>query len=392
MNPIILTQEQEQAVSSILDFILDTDPANNRYVLTGIAGSGKTTILKEVVNQYQLITKIEKGIDDKFIPFTFIFTAMTNIASSVLSSVVGNSRTLHNYLKLFPNMYALSVKPNPYDFIIIDESSMLDDTLLATISPLTNKILFIGDSTQLPPVGLNHSPVFYQDYPTTELTHSIRQSSNTSVGIYCSQLQDYIRGNSDFPKLTCTNDIIHLSATDFENQIINNFQSNSKVLSLSNKTSMRYAKLINNSLTNTDIAIGDKVYVNSYHPDLSKQELYTIQALKESTSLGTKGYTVTLGLNNNKETFFTPFNSAKYKNKERSVSFKPEDRAIFKKCWVDIRHNYSSTIHKAQGSTYEDVYLDLNDFKYLKAQKELARLLYVAFSRATNKIYLTGDI
>lgn len=389
MNPIILTQVQEQAVSSILDFMLDTDPANNRYVLTGIAGSGKTTIIKEVVNQYKLITKLEKGIDDKFIPFTFIFTAMTNIASSVLANVVGNSRTLHNYLGLFPNMYALKVKPSPYDFIIIDESSMLDDTLLTTISPLTNKILFIGDSTQLPPVGLNHSPVFYQDYPTTELTHSIRQSSNTSVGIYCSQLQDYIRGNSDFPKLTCTNDIIHLSATDFENQIINNIQTNSKVLSLSNKTSMRYAKLISNSLTNTDIAIGDKVNVNSYHPQLSKQEIYTIHNLKASTSLGMKGYTVTLGFNN---TFFTPFNTTKYKAKERSVAFNPEARTVFKNSWIDIRHTYSSTIHKAQGSTYEDVYLDLNDFKYLKAQKELARLLYVAFSRATNKIYLTGDI
>lgn len=46
MNPIILNQEQRQAVSNVLDFILDTNPANNRYVLTGIAGSGKTTILK----------------------------------------------------------------------------------------------------------------------------------------------------------------------------------------------------------------------------------------------------------------------------------------------------------------------------------------------------------
>lgn len=390
MNPIILNQEQRQAVSNILDFMLDTNPANNRYVLTGIAGSGKTTILKEVVKQYKQACKLEEGIDGKFIPFSLVFTAMTNVATSVLCSVVGQARTLHSYLKLYPNNYMYTIEPNPYDLIVIDEASMIDLDILRNLSGLRNKILFIGDKTQLPPVGLNHSPVFYQDYPTTELNQSMRQFNNVSVGEYCSLLQGYIKGVNDFPKLTCDNNIIHLSSTDFENQIFQEFQAskNSKVLSLTNRTSMKYAKLISNALTMEELSIGDKVYVNSYHNSLNKQEIYTITHLVPYTSLKTKGYAITL---NNSETFFTPFSTTKYKNKERNVFFKPEDKAIFKRLWIDIRHTYSSTIHKAQGSTYDNVFIDLNDFTSIKTQKDLARLLYVAFSRATNKVYLTGD-
>lgn len=56
---------------------------------------------------------------------------------------------------------------------------------------------------------------------------------------------------------------------------------------------------------------------------------------------------------------------------------------------LDPRFYYSSTIHSAQGSTYDNVYIDLNDIvKGRGATKETKnKLLYVAISRAKNKIY-----
>lgn len=394
MNLVILNQEQKQAVHNILEFMLDTNVNNNRYVLTGIAGSGKTTILKEVIEQYKNTSELEKGIDDSFIPLNIIPTAMTNIACSVLCNATSHARTLHSYLKLYPNEMTCKAYPNYNDFIIIDEASMLNTALLDIVSTFKNKILFIGDKTQLPPVGLNHSPVFYQNYPTSELNHSVRQADNPLVGNYCTQLQNYIKGNCKFPKLTCNADIIHLSTDDFKDSIIQEFQTNkdSRILSLSNKTAMRYAKLISNALTNQELSVGDKVYVNSYHTKLSKQEIYTITSLQKPVdgTLGMKGYFVCL--DNISKVFFTPFNTEVYKRKERNLINNLEDKNVFKDTVIDIRHTYSSTIHKAQGSTFNNVYIDLNDFKVIKDQKELARLLYVAFSRATNKVYLTGDI
>ena len=58
---------------------------------------------------------------------------------------------------------------------------------------------------------------------------------------------------------------------------------------------------------------------------------------------------------------------------------------------ADLRKPYAQTIHKSQGSTYKDVLIYLDDLKQCETKKDRNRLLYVAFSRATNKVYYTGD-
>ena len=60
----------------------------------------------------------------------------------------------------------------------------------------------------------------------------------------------------------------------------------------------------------------------------------------------------------------------------------------FKNHVLDIRDIYASTVHSAQGSTYNNVYIDLKDLFICTKKEELARLLYVAVSRAKNNIYL----
>ena len=60
----------------------------------------------------------------------------------------------------------------------------------------------------------------------------------------------------------------------------------------------------------------------------------------------------------------------------------------FKNNVLDIRDIYASTVHSAQGSTYNNVYIDLKDLFICTKKEELARLLYVAVSRAKNNIYL----
>ena len=63
-----------------------------------------------------------------------------------------------------------------------------------------------------------------------------------------------------------------------------------------------------------------------------------------------------------------------------------------KNTWVDLRPNFALTIHKSQGSTYDEVFIDLDDMKSIKDLRELAKLLYVAMSRAKYRVILTGDI
>ena len=60
--------------------------------------------------------------------------------------------------------------------------------------------------------------------------------------------------------------------------------------------------------------------------------------------------------------------------------------------WVDLRAIYARTVHKSQGSTFKKVFVDLGDLGKCRQVKQLARLLYVAFSRASVQLILTGDI
>ena len=51
------------------------------------------------------------------------------------------------------------------------------------------------------------------------------------------------------------------------------------------------------------------------------------------------------------------------------------------------------TIHKSQGSTFDEVFINLSDFSYL-ARTNLnmyMRLLYVGMSRARYRVYVTSD-
>lgn len=68
-----------------------------------------------------------------------------------------------------------------------------------------------------------------------------------------------------------------------------------------------------------ELSIGDKVYVNSYHNSLNKQEIYTITNLVPYTSLKTKGYAITLNNGKFSSHLLVLLN---IKNKERNVLFK----------------------------------------------------------------------
>ena len=60
--------------------------------------------------------------------------------------------------------------------------------------------------------------------------------------------------------------------------------------------------------------------------------------------------------------------------------------------YVDLRLAYASTVNKAQGSTYDNVYIDLNDIGKCYDKDQVRRMLYVALSRARHKAVFTGDI
>ncbi|WP_395143711.1 ATP-binding domain-containing protein [Moraxella atlantae] len=136
---------------------------------------------------------------------------------------------------------------------------------------------------------------------------------------------------------------------------------------------------------------GDVLVNNHKVYGISTDDIVRIEHVVPNVEeLGVKGTTYTIdGI-----CYFMPNSISKIKStikkyrKERNYKI----LRYIENFWIDLRPEYTVTIHKSQGSTYDTVYLDLNDFKSIKDLKEVAKLLYVAISRAKYKVILTGDI
>jgi len=151
-------------------------------ILTGGPGTGKSTMTKAVVSA---LTNLGKTIG---------LAAPTGRAAQRMTEVIGmQACTVHRLLGWDPDNFGfVHDESNPlwHDFLIIDESSMLDINLASAILkavPDSCQVLFIGDADQLPPVGPGH---FFKDLiesdivPSFKLTQIFRQGKESEIITY----------------------------------------------------------------------------------------------------------------------------------------------------------------------------------------------------------------
>jgi exodeoxyribonuclease V alpha subunit len=135
-----LSEEQEAAVCGI--------PAERFSILTGGPGCGKTTCTKALV---ELLRAMGLRV---------LLAAPTGRAAQRMTEVIGReAKTIHRLLEWAPDKNGFKrddKEPLQADFLIVDECSMLDISLAASLLkavPLSAQVLFIGDPDQLPSVG-----------------------------------------------------------------------------------------------------------------------------------------------------------------------------------------------------------------------------------------------
>ena len=61
---------------------------------------------------------------------------------------------------------------------------------------------------------------------------------------------------------------------------------------------------------------------------------------------------------------------------------------IITSSYLDVDYGYALTVHKSQGSTYEDVYVEYNNILSNRKEIEKLKLLYTAITRSANKLYV----
>lgn len=177
-HAIELSPEQMDSVCSI--------PGAAFSILTGGPGCGKTTTTRVLV---RLLIAMNKSV---------LLAAPTGRAAQRMSEVIGlEAKTLHRLLEWAPDKGGFKKdEKNPLtcDFLIVDETSMLDISLAASLLkavPPGAQVLFIGDPDQLPAVGAGDvlADLLKSDFISRfRLTKVFRQAQASSIIRFAHQI------------------------------------------------------------------------------------------------------------------------------------------------------------------------------------------------------------
>ncbi|WP_086478370.1 SF1B family DNA helicase RecD2 [Arenibacter amylolyticus] len=148
-------------------------------ILTGGPGCGKTTTTKALV---KLLLAMKKRVT---------LAAPTGRAAQRMSEVIGEeAQTIHRLLVWQPHTGQFKKNEEDQldtDFVIIDESSMLDISIMASLlkaTPLSAQLLLIGDPNQLPSVGAGNvlkDLIESEEVPVFNLKKVFRQASESQI-------------------------------------------------------------------------------------------------------------------------------------------------------------------------------------------------------------------
>lgn len=403
-----LTQEQR----NIADYFTTWLDSNEIYLsIIAEAGTGKSYLTNYLYN-----TCFKQFTEKNPFKYTnFHLTATTNRAAVSLAEYVSTQVntihsllhiTVYNDLKSGETSLKYGLAPEICNAIIlIDECSMIDRKLLKAILTKTRncKFIFVGDDKQLAPVKENKSPVFSLGGARFTLTRIMRINNSQDLLNACKVLrQNIVTHEFNLASFKNNQDIILCSKEEFYKNIDKYFSSPnniSRILTYTNSATIAYNDYCT-KLRNSPQYYVDGWFINNNHCTTSVKD-YTLYAEQEVNILK-------VNLNNIEKDSLTdlryynifigeypayikvPVDVDEYKSKIKFYRSKKDWVAMFHLIndFSDLRSRDASTVHKAQGMSLNNVFIDLIDILTCKNKDTLARLLYVACSRAREKIFI----
>ena len=384
-------------------------------MLKGYSGTGKSTLTGHLIETVPNIFKTARLLDPSFKGYDIDLTATTNKAAENLAFISGMTvSTIHSYLGLMirkdfkTEETFLSRKKNSPDLyrklLFIDEASFIDRDLLKYIFQIMkdSKIVFMGDPAQLTPVKSGSTPVFEAKWPGAELTQVMRQAEGNPIMDLSTKFRHTVHSGEFFSFIPDGHHIRHVSREEFNNLVAQEFGRpdwkfrDSKLLGWTNKCVINYNHAIREHVGGTpEFQVGDYAICNSFVSTLGKSlktdQMVCISQISEPVIecdvLG-RYYTLDGSIS-----LFMP-NTLEDRNARIKRAKAEEDIRLLEaidRSWVDLRAAYACTINKSQGSTFDKVFIDLDDISRCNSGDMIARMLYVGVSRARHHVVFTGD-
>lgn len=428
-----LNADQERAVDAVAAFIVGPD---KEFFLTGGPGVGKTFTTRELARVLPEVLKAYNISMGKNAPHMDLFlTSTTNKAAAVLGEQTGcQAVTVHSFLGVVPQTdyktgkthlrRTNSYKVHSNAMIFVDEASMIDRELydiLITATDETCKIIYIGDKNQLPPVMEKISPaVTLAEEPSRhyEITTPVRNAGSPALQKLCDNLREDIlleKTKDSLSKWIKTPGSIEFINGSQLEALINKLYGPGgtikatdrvlacRILCYTNDAVIGYNDHIRQLRGMPSYPTAGEILVCNTHFELSRSESFNVE--EEVTIHGSYGpESIEIDGYNNLDAYIlevsSPF-TARYSVKcpvdrdkwkaLRSHYKKHKDWTAFYKLqeeWIDLRDREAATVYKAQGSTYDEVILIMNDLFTSRDINQLRRMLYVGASRARNKVYV----
>ncbi|MFI5140214.1 MAG: ATP-dependent RecD-like DNA helicase [Sphingobacteriales bacterium] len=457
-----LNPDQKAAFKAIRSFL--DHPVADTFVLKGYAGTGKTFLMQLLGNW------LEKK------EYKFCMLASTGRAAAVLRGKTGfTTKTVHGELYHFSKVDGIDesmfVSDKPTDrgqmslqfatripdqdkiLYIVDEASMLsgdftDTAFFATFGSSVllsdffevvgkNKVIFVGDPCQLPPVGQSFSPAlnikWLRDNQRNAIAVTLKMIERTDATNDILKLAGEVRKMADYktfmarPKLPAANlanVVLHATEqslfTHYSDAYRNSDANEMLAIARSNKKVQQINRALRRDrfgMMDIPLQVEDVLLVtqNNYAVPLSNGDFVEILQLGEIKYVETlkfqdvrvksissdKEYNLLLSLdilngttgnfsNEQSKRLMVDFsyrmrtegiaaNSAKYKEHMLKDEFLNCLRATY---------GYAVTCHKAQGGEWSQVYLFLDKSMYGMPPNELCKWWYTAITRARVTLHL----
>ena len=358
---------------------------NNLTIITGGPGTGKTTIIKAIVSLLKDTCKVK--LED------IALLAPTGRASKKMMESTGvSASTIHKYLGWDKerNMFRVDAyHPNQEDYIIVDETSMIDTVLMSSLLKGIKrdaKLILVGDYFQLPSVSQGQvlkDLIESEMLDVIKLNRLYRQNEDSYIINLAYEIKDkdlneyFTNKKEDYNFIICDNDVVINNINEIVNKAISKGYDDKTIQVLA----PMYKSI--NGIDNLNKSLQE--IFNPFSPEKNEiimseviyregdKVLQLVNDPDNNVFNGDIGYIVSI---NNRKTMEVIIDY------DGNYVTYPRDK------FNNFRHGYAISIHKAQGSEFNMVIIPfVNSFKRMLYNK----LVYTAVTRAKNKLILVGD-